>query len=494
MDILGLVYVPSWLLTFFLFLISLYLYSKYKLSFWKRLGVPHPKPTLFFGHGPLMKDGVGELDLRMLSTYDKVVGLYVFHKASLLVLDPEIQYFKQKSDLQHSLSRLHGDHWRFMRNTLSPVFATGNMRKISPVLAESCRRLLRNIEDKKNCGNAIEFKQMFGNFSMDAIAALGFGIDLDLYKNENNEFAIRAQAIFNAFKGLGVFLNLLVPPLYNLLVKLGLDLDGQSKHCLYFKRLVEQAKTLRQKDDQNRNDILQLMLNVHNDTEVSDTEQFNSYKDNREEWRKRGLTTNEVNGNSIMFMVAGYETTASALTFTAYCLATNPESQDRLLQEIDSTIGKGVPDYDSIQKMEYLECVVKEALRICPPAQRIMRETCEDLVIAGYTIPKNTEITISTYALHRSPKFWTEPEKYKPERFLAVNKSNLTPYTFLPFGLGPRSCLAMRLAYFEAKCALVTILQKYKFMPCEKTEIPLQLDPKLVLKPKNGVYLTIKER
>ncbi|XP_062592453.1 probable cytochrome P450 6a13, partial [Saccostrea cucullata] len=90
MEVLGIVDVPALLLTLLLFCLSVYLYSRYKLSFWSRRGVPHPKPTLFKGLSPLMKDGVGEFDLKMHSTYDKVVGIYTYHKPSLLILDPEL--------------------------------------------------------------------------------------------------------------------------------------------------------------------------------------------------------------------------------------------------------------------------------------------------------------------------------------------------------------------------------------------------------------------
>ncbi|XP_061195803.1 cytochrome P450 3A2-like [Saccostrea echinata] len=510
MDILGLVTIPGWLLTVLLIVLSLYLYSKYKLSFWSRLGVPYVKPTLLLGNVTRMGNGIGEFDLEMFYEYDKVIGTYILHKPSLLLLDPKLvrdvmiknfssmpnrtHPFKSKTDLHHAVSRLKGDHWRFMRNTLSPIFASGKMRKMCPALTQACQRLFNSIEHESRLGNAIEFKRMFGNFTMDAIASLGFGMQLDLYKEDENEFVTKAKEVFLAFGGLGVILDSFMPPLYKLLVKLGFDMDGQSKHCLFFRQFVEQARTQREKGDKDRADILQLLLDAHNDNEVNDTEKMNDYKSNKDEWKKRGLTNDEINGNSIAFMIAGYDTTASALTFTAYCLATNPECQDKLLEEIDSTVGQDQPDYDNTQKMEYLDCVIKEALRLYTPAQRTVRETDVDLEIAGYNIPKNTEISIPIYALHRHPKYWKNPIKYDPDRFLAKNKSNLTPYTFLPFGLGPRSCIAMRLAYLEAKCALVTILQKYKFVPCDKTEIPLKIDSRVLLKPKNGLFLEMEER
>ncbi|XP_056016243.1 cytochrome P450 3A12-like isoform X2 [Ostrea edulis] len=509
MDILGLAEVPGWLLTIFLLILSLYLYSKYNLSFWSSLGVPHPKPTLFLGHVKLMKDGIGEFDLKMLSTFDRVVGTYLLHRPILLILDPEIgrdiliknffsipnrpQTIKRHNDLDHALTRLTGDKWRFMRNTISPIFSSGKMRKISPVLAESCARLLKNVEIETNHGRPIEFKQMFGNFTLDAIAAIGFGIDLNAYGEENNEFILNTKAIISNFVGFGAKLNAFMPPLYNLLHTLRVDIDRQSKGTMFFRGLMEEVTNLRG-DHRDSVDILQLLLNAHRDTEVSDTEQFLEYEDSKEHCKKRGLSKAEVNSNSIMFMIVGYETTATTLTFAAYCLATNPKCQEELIMEIDKTIGQATPDYDNIQKMEYLDCIIKETLRLYPPVPRTMRETQQVMDIAGYTIPPNTPISIPIYAFHRSPKYWEEPEVFNPDRFLEKNKSKLTPGTFLPFGLGPRSCVAMRLAYMEAKCAMIRVLQKYKFIPCEQTEIPVELDCRFFLKPKNGIVLKLEKR
>ncbi|XP_056016246.1 cytochrome P450 3A24-like isoform X2 [Ostrea edulis] len=434
---------------------------------------------------------------------------YILHRPTLLILDPELArdiliknffmipntsfIFKRRTGLGQALTRQKGDRWRFMRNTISPIFSSGKMRKISPILAESCGSLLTNVEKEAKCGHSMEFRRIFGNFTMDAIAGIGFGIKLDAYGEENNEFILNAKAIFDNFIGYGTFINAFMPPLYNLLFKLRLDLDKQTKSDMFFKGLVEQAENLRG-GHQDRVDILQLLLNAHRDTEISDTEQTLEYEDGKGNWEKRGLSKEEVSGNSTLFMVAGYETTATTLTFAAYCLATHLNYQEQLIAEIDSTIGQETPDYDNIQKIEYLDCVIKETLRLYPPAQRIQRETHQEMEIGGVVIPPNTPVSVPIYGFHRSPKFWSDPEVFNPDRFLEKNKSKLIPGAFLPFGLGPRSCIAMRLAYMEAKCALITILQKYKFIPCEQTEIPVELDGRFFLKPKNGIVLKLEKR
>ncbi|XP_062574948.1 cytochrome P450 3A19-like [Saccostrea cucullata] len=148
------------------------------------------------------------------------------------------------------------------------------------------------------------------------------------------------------------------------------------------------------------------------------------------------------NGNSILFLMACYETTASAMTCIAYNLATNPECQDKLIQEIDTVLGQ---------------------------SNRINSE------VDGVKIPPNTELIFPIFAIHRNPKYWPEPEKFDPERFTPENKESRYLYTFLPFGHGPRNCIGQRLAGMDVKCSITYILQHYRFTNCSETEIPLQL-------------------
>ncbi|XP_038066484.1 cytochrome P450 3A41-like [Patiria miniata] len=190
-----------------------------------------------------------------------------------------------------------------------------------------------------------------------------------------------------------------------------------------------------------RVDLLQLMLNAHNDPEVDqeDTPSSDKAKGKGVVQRKL-LSTEDVMAQSLTFFLAGYETTNTLLGFTAYLLATNQDTQEKLHAEIDNLAPtRDNLGYDVISKMEYLDMVINESLRMYPPA--VM---------------------------------------FSPE-----NKASIKPCTFMPFGLGPRNCIGMRFALLEAKMALVRVMQQYRFDVCSETEIPPTVGKAGLMSPKN---------
>uniref|UniRef100_A0A672ZJU1 unspecific monooxygenase n=1 Tax=Sphaeramia orbicularis TaxID=375764 RepID=A0A672ZJU1_9TELE len=209
----------------------------------------------------------------------------------------------------------------------------------------------------------------------------------------------------------------------------------------------------------------------------------------------QGLSDHEILSQSTMFLFAGYETSATTLVFLAYNLARNPDIMKRLQQEIDTTFPNKSPvHYEGLLQMEYLDSVISESLRLYPPAARLERVTKETIRINGTTIPKDMMIVVPVYALHRDPELWPEPEQFKPERFNNENKHSIRPYTYLPFGIGPRNCVGMRFALLMVKLGLVEVLQNYSFSVCEETEDPLTMDPKGLLAPKRPIKLRLETR
>ncbi|XP_060117002.1 cytochrome P450 3A19-like [Heteronotia binoei] len=225
---------------------------------------------------------------------------------------------------------------------------------------------------------------------------------------------------------------------------------------------------------ENRVDFLQLMI----DSQVSGekAEEAHSYK---------VLTDKEIIAQAIIFIFAGYETTSSSLTYLSYCLATHPDVQQRLQDEIDEALpDQATPTYDAVLQLEYLDMVVSETLRLYPPSGRIERVCKRTVEINGVTIPEGTVAMIPVYTLHHDPEYWPEPEEFRPERFSKENKEAIDPYIFLPFGAGPRNCIGMRFALLTLKVALVILLQRYSFRTCKETQVPLELDTKGFMQPK----------
>ncbi|XP_010213750.1 PREDICTED: thromboxane-A synthase-like, partial [Tinamus guttatus] len=207
------------------------------------------------------------------------------------------------------------------------------------------------------------------------------------------------------------------------------------------------------------------------------------------------ITEDEIAGQAFLFLIAGYETTTSTLSFATYLLATNPECQEKVLREVDDFSAKHIiPDYENVQELPYLDMVVAETLRMYPPAFRFTREAAKDCVVLGQRIPARAVIEVAVGHLHYNPDFWPEPEKFIPERFTEEAKKERHPFAYLPFGAGPRGCIGMRMGLLETKMTLLRILQKFRFKTCPDTEIPLQLKSKATLGPKNGVYIQLEPR
>ncbi|KAJ8303858.1 hypothetical protein KUTeg_017441 [Tegillarca granosa] len=128
------------------------------------------------------------------------------------------------------------------------------------------------------------------------------------------------------------------------------------------------------------------------------------------------LTRTEIHGNTIVFMVAGYETTKITLTFAAYTLATNPDVQEKLIQEIDRELADQELGYENVMNLEYLDMFLSEVLRLWGPAPRINRVAATDITLNGIKIPRGADVTISPVVVHRDPEYWPNPDKFDPER------------------------------------------------------------------------------
>ncbi|TFK16063.1 Cytochrome P450 4V2 [Platysternon megacephalum] len=148
---------------------------------------------------------------------------------------------------------------------------------------------------------------------------------------------------------------------------------------------------------------------------------------------------------------------------------------------------------DDLKKLRYLECVVKEALRLFPSVPSFARTTSEDCHIKGFKIPKGTQVVIVTYALHRDPEVFPDPEEFRPERFFPENSSGRHPYAYVPFSAGSRNCIGQRFAQMEEKAVLAIILRRFWVETSQKRE-ELGLVSELILRPNKGIWIQLKKR
>ena len=235
-----------------------------------------------------------------------------------------------------------------------------------------------------------------------------------------------------------------------------------------------------QQSSVSTNDLVQLMLDAHEVT-------VNGI---------RKLSDDEVIAQSVVFLLAGFETTGTTLSSAAFFLATKPDVQERLIREIDKaqqTRGDASL-YAFAQSIPYLDQVVCEVLRLCAPAFNLLRGCEEDVEYKGVKFPKGVEVNIPTYVLHRDPDVWANPLEFNPDNFSPEAKDKRDPYSFLPFGTGPRQCIGMRFALLEIKIGLLSIMQRFKFERSPETVAQLEHRAVVLMRPKDGIYVKIRAR
>ncbi|CAG2173519.1 unnamed protein product [Oppiella nova] len=209
------------------------------------------------------------------------------------------------------------------------------------------------------------------------------------------------------------------------------------------------------------------------------------------------LTEDEILAQALVFLLVGYETTASTLSFCTYELALNPSVQDILYEEISSAIDSdGEISYEELSRLSYLDAVLSETLRLYTPFPRLSRIASTDYKLGktGINVSKGQQIEIPVYAIHHSEEYFENPFKYDPDRFLPQNRHKITPYTYLPFGAGPRNCIGMRFALMETKVCLAHIIRRFKFFATDKTDVPLKYKRSLNLTSAQRIVVGIESR
>uniref|UniRef100_A0A8C1QQI8 aromatase n=1 Tax=Cyprinus carpio TaxID=7962 RepID=A0A8C1QQI8_CYPCA len=207
------------------------------------------------------------------------------------------------------------------------------------------------------------------------------------------------------------------------------------------------------------------------------------------------LTHKDIQEEVDTFMFEGHDTTAAAMNWAIHLLGSHPEVQKKAQQELFEVFGESERpiNTEDLKKLRYLECVIKESLRLFPSVPFFARTICEDTQISGYKIPKGANVIVITYALHRDPRFFPDPEEFRPERFLPENCVGRHPYAFIPFSAGLRNCIGQRFAIMEEKVVLAFILRYFNIVACQKRE---ELRPlgELVLRPEQGIWITLERR
>ncbi|XP_042855523.1 cytochrome P450 3A18-like [Penaeus japonicus] len=480
---------------------------------WARQGVPSPPARPFTGHLHHVFSSTKAKWLWRDEAYHRhggrrVCGLYNFLSPQLLVGDPELLRGVLVRDFDHFVDRRHldlagpedqlwndmlnnatADRWRSIRAAVTPAFTSSRLKVMFPLVAEKALVLSQVASSLAKQNETVEVKNLFGRFSMDATASCGFGMHCDSLNNNDSEFCRIASVIFNpTMWRIMKLTSFYIAPR----VCRALGMRATSEGLLYFAKIVAATLNNRQETGENRGDFLDLMIESR---KISD--ETNPGK------RKHALDDITVVSQAVVFLLSGYDNNATTLAFCCYLLAKNPHLQEKAREEVlrlqrlhpdEGDEGKLI-SYEAVAEAKFLDACVSETLRLYPIETSFNRQCVKDYTLGdtGLAVKQGTVVEVPVWSLHRDPQYWKDPEEFRPERFLPENKKEIAPYTYLPFGAGPRNCVGQRFSYMVVKTALASLLKTVVMAPAEGHEDPpeLAISP-VILRPKNGVHLTFK--
>ena len=459
--------------------------------------------------------------------YGKIYGYYEGSTLVLSIADPDMAreilikqfdifqlrkvLFDNTKDPYAGMFITVGQKWKRVRGISSPTFSGKKMKMMLPLVQRSIEKLMRRFEDRSSKNEDFDISEDLKCLTLDVIASTVFSYDTDIFNTERNIFLQKLNQVFNnlnpekmsPWRKLRIAILISFPSLQKLVSKFWPDFGGLPKE--WFLELAKRMITERQSSGEVRPDYIQLMLNLlQNPQHESESEPQTDVDLSEDEMngnvgKDKFLTMEEMQAQTFLFLAAGYETTATTLSWIVYYLSLYPDVQSKLQNEVDEYFPIHSQDnsYETVQKMSYLDMVFCEVSRLASIAQNAVQRMCNQTTKVGNVIvPKGAKVMINVSNIHRNTDLWgPEPvDQMVPERFTPERKGARHPMAYLPFGAGPRNCIGMRFAIMESKMALISLLQRYNVHRCNKTQVPVKCNRDGIHGPAEGVFVNLRKR
>nr|CAD7590356.1 unnamed protein product [Timema genevievae] len=497
----------GWLVVvFFLLLLVLYVLGTHNHDYFSRRKLKFIRPAPLLGNmGPYAFQKV--TFARLLSDlYDglkgcSIGGMFEFIHPRYLVLDPALirTMFVKDADC-------FTDHELPFTEHSEPVFG----KSVFSLAAECETQMMDHL--KVSCSVSarsdgrvrVEVRDLMSRFTNDTLASTSFGFQMNSFKKTNERYfeSSRDLTRFHGTRNL-IFLAFMFVPRFAKFLRLRII---PSEIIGFLGSLIVGHVTKRETEETSRPDMLQLLIDtrkkqLRRSSEVDGTESAPThtpspkYKhpSNSSFSNFSALSDDDIVAQALVFIFGGLETTSTVLTFACYELALHQDVQKRLAAEIDASLGVdgGKLTYETTQNIPYLDAVISgktrfditnvpETLRMYPPAAFVDRSCVKPYVIPAsgdnpeVHLKKGDRLWVSVPGLHYDPDYFPDPDKFDPERFTEDNKDNITPFTFVPFGVGPRTCLGKK--YVQGYPGSTLSLAE-KPPPVHPTEIRTSISP-----------------
>ena len=212
----------------------------------------------------------------------------------------------------------------------------------------------------------------------------------------------------------------------------------------------------------------------------------------RDEETGEGMDDRQIRDEAVTLILAGHETSAMALTWTLYLLATHPEIEERLVEHLEAELHGAPAGTEDLSRLTYLKQVVQEAMRLYPPVWGYVRRAEAETELGDYVLPARTWVGVVTWALHRHPDFWPDPERFDPDRFAPERAEERDFFAYLPFAAGPRTCIGAGMAMLEIQLILAQLVPRFRMRVVP--DHPIETEAVVTLKPRHGIPVTLSRR
>ncbi|CAH2073768.1 unnamed protein product, partial [Iphiclides podalirius] len=462
-------------------------------KYWLHRKVPYREPCPIFGNFGATLTMRRSYTNMLQYFYDtfrdgKYVGIFQARRPTLLVIDLDIIkniFIKdfacfsdrisvstdtQREPLLRNLANMSGAEWKAMRHIVTPTFSSAKMKAMFPLVLD-CASALKIALSHESL-DEVDVPKLMSRFTTDVIGSCAFGVDPGSLKNPDSPFLAMSQKMFRADRAtvLKRYCRTFFPRLFKLL-----NLRTYSWEVeMFFTNIINQVLDERRNMGVQRNDFIQLMLNVQKqETDFVMTDEL-------------------IISNSFIFMLAGLETSATTLSFCLYQLARDPELQEKVRQEVlVCTQRYGGLNYEAVCAMRLVVQTAMETLRLHPPTPLTTRLCTSPCTLSSTDLKVKVKdaVLIPLHCIQNDPRYFPDPDKFDPDRF----KEDFNPPGFIAFGEGPRSCPGARFAQLIVAAGLASVLSGYSVEPCSRTTPRIHYDPRSVmLKNKGGIWLKFK--
>uniref|UniRef100_A0AC35TWD5 Cytochrome P450 n=1 Tax=Rhabditophanes sp. KR3021 TaxID=114890 RepID=A0AC35TWD5_9BILA len=373
-----------------------------------------------------------------------------------------------------------GDRWRQRRKLLTPSFNTPVLKGFLVDFNEQTKILLSKFDavcDGKTEVNVFPYLQ---KAALDMICATAMGYNLKSQEDPENEYLQATSKFHSLLTHFSVNPQYKVDALYYIFGR-GFELDKVLKTLKAFTSKVIETK---------KREIIEFARNNCSGkikgSLMSSLLELNA---------QNKLTDIDVKDEADTFVFGGFNSTSTSHSFLLWSLATHPEVQQKLFEEIFDVYGDDERDviYDDFSKFTYLDMVIKESLRRHPSVPFGFREIQNEFKVLDKTVPKGAHFMLSTYFRNLNPKLFPEPLKFDPDRFLVENITKNHPYDYTPFSSGPRNCIGQTYAMIQIRLVVISVLRRFKLSARKGMDYVIHV-PEVVLTPLDDIPIIFSRR